>query len=185
MRNLIIALLIFSLTGCKDEYIDKRPAEQSAFVRIAREWRDTVNAPVNQETLRLQLLEKGVNTLKSHIVDSLGLQFQSWEARVLDVGTDPSDAEYTITSFGMNLDEGVPDEKTRYQSLVLTSRTSKSDPAYTAIKSLKTGDLLRISGSFAMLLKTINIDSYNDLSKSKNVLDNPEFRVDVGKVERF
>ena len=186
MRNILIALLfVISVTGCMEEkYVDNRPVEQVRFVSIVREWRDTVNAAKKNEGLRLQLLENGVDAVKGHIKDSLHLQFKSWEARVLDVAPDPTEPEYTITSFGMNLDTGNMSEKTRYQSLVFTSRTSQSVPETAAIKTLEVGDLIRIDGSFKTVQKTINIDSYNDLSKSKNVLDNPEFRVDIGKVEK-
>lgn len=76
-----------------------------------------------------------------------------------------------------------PNEKTRYQSLVFTSRTLKSEAVGIKVKDLKTGDLVRLEGNFQTLLKTINMDSYSDLSRSKNVLDNPEFRVELKKVE--
>ena len=186
MKNFIIVLAFFSLTGClKEEYIDKRPADQVSFISVARQWRDTVNAAGTNGALRQQLLEKGVNSIKRHILDSLQLQFKSWEARVLDVGPDPTDPDYTIVSFGMNLDGGPPNEKSRYHSTVFTSRISKQEPTDPTIKALKTGDLVRIDGNFKTLLKTINIDSYNDLSRSKNVLDNPEFRVEISKVEKF
>jgi hypothetical protein len=186
MRNIIIVLVFFSLTGCiKEEYIDKRPADQVSFISVARQWRDTVNVTKTNEALRQQLLEKGVNSIKTHILESLQLQFESWEARVLDVGPDPTDPDYTIVSFGMNLDGGSPNEKSRYNSVVFISRTSKQEPTDPTIKALKNGDLVRIDGNFKTLLKTINIDSYNDLSRSKNVLDNPKFRVEVSKVEKF
>lgn len=186
MRNIIIILVIFSMTGCiKEEYIDKRPADQIRFISIARQWRDTVNAVGTNDALRQQLLEKGVNTIKAHILDSLQLHFQSWEARVMDMGPDPTDPDYTIASFGMNLEGGPPNEKSRYHSVVFTSRTSKPEPTDVIIKALKIGDLIRINGNFKTLLRTINIDSYNDLSKTKNVLDNPEFMVEVSKVEKF
>ena len=187
MKNILIALLfVISLTGCMEEkYVDSRPVEQARFVSMVREWRDTINAAKKNEGLRLQLLENGVNAVKAHIRDSLKLQFKSWEARVLDVAPDPSAPEYTIASFGMNVDAGNMSEKTRYQSLVFTSRTSQSESAYASIKTLDVGDLIRIDGSFKTLQKTINIDSYNDLSKSKNVLDNPEFRVEIAKVEKL
>ena len=186
MRNFTIVLAFFSLTGClKEEYIDKRPADQVSFISVARQWRDTVNVTKTNEALRQQLLEKGVISIKTHILDSLQLQFQSWEARVLDMRPDPTDPDYTIASFGMNLDGGSPNEKSRYHSTVFTSRTSKQEPTDPTIKSLKIDDLVRIDGNFKTLLKTINIDSYNDLSRSKNVLDNPEFRVELSKVEKF
>lgn len=186
MRNILITLLfITSLTGCMEEkYVDNRPAEQARLVSIVREWRDTVNAAEKNEVLRRQLLENGVDSVKAHIQDSLQLQFKSWEARVLNVGADPTAPEYIIASFGMNLDAGNMSEKTRYQSLVFTGRTSESAPVYASIKALEVGDIIRIDGSFNTLQKTINIDSYNDLSKSKNVLDNPEFRVEITKVEK-
>ena len=186
MRNLIIALLFFSLTGCMEKkYTDNRPADQARFISIAREWRDTVNAAGTNEGQRRQLLERGVNAVKTHILDSLQLHFRSWEARVLDLASDPDSPDYTVASFGMNLDAGNMTEKTRYQSVVFTSRTSRSDPAYAKLKALAPGDIVRIDGNFKTLQKTINIDSYNDLSRSKNVLDNPEFRVEIGKVEKF
>lgn len=107
MRNIILFLVICSLTGCiTEDYIDTRPADQVRFITIARQWRDTVNVSGTNEVLRQQLLEQGVSTIKSYIVDSLQLSFKSWEARVLDIGPDPTDSEYIIASFGMNLDGG-------------------------------------------------------------------------------
>jgi hypothetical protein len=187
MRNILIALLfLISVTGCMEEkYVDHRPAEQARLVSIVREWRDTVNASENNVSLRRQLLGNGVDSVKTYILDSLQLQFKSWEARVLNVAPDPTAPEYTIASFGMNLDAGNMSEKTRYQSLVFTSRTAQSAPVFASIKALEVGDIIRIEGSFNTLQKTINIDSYNNLSKSKNVLDNPEFRVEIVKVEKL
>ena len=187
MRNILIALvLVISLTGCMEgEYTDNRPADQARFISIVREWRDTVNAAEKNEGLRRQLLEKGVDAAKAHIRDSLQLQFKAWEARVLDVAPDPAEPNVLVASFGMNLDAGPMTEKTRYQSVVFTSRTSESQPAYAILKTLTVGDLVRIDGQFKTLQKTINVDSYNDLSKSKNVLDNPEFRVEIGGIQKL
>ncbi len=183
MRNVIIALLLFS-SGCMEEkYTDKRPADQVGLISIARGWRDKVNAAGTNEGQRVQLLEKGVDAVKTHITDSLHLQFRSWEARVLDIAADPTEPDYIILSFGMNLDAGSLSEKTRYQSVVFTSRSSKSDPLYAKLKALKVGDIVHISGNFKTLQKTINMDSYNDLKRSKNVLDNPEFRIEIVDVE--
>lgn len=185
MRNILIALLfVISLTGCTEEkYTDNRPAEQARFISIVREWRDTVNAAEKNAGLRRQLLENGVDAVKAHIADSLQLEFKAWEARVLDVGPDPADPGYIVASFGMNLDAGPMTENTRYQSVVFTSRTSEAQPAYATLKTLAVGDIARIDGQFKTLQKTINVDSYNDLSKSKNVLDNPEFRVEIRGIE--
>ena len=187
MRNSLIAmLLIIFLTGCMEEkYIDNRPAEQTKFASMVREWRDTVNAAEKNEALRRQLLEKGVDAVKTHIQDSLKLQFKRWEARVLDVGPDPTAPEYIITSLGMNLDSGVMSEKTRYRSVVFISRASQSEPAYVTLKTLKVGNNIQMDGSFTTMQKTINMDNYNDLSKTKNVLDNPEFRVEISQVKKL
>ncbi|HXI00207.1 MAG TPA: hypothetical protein VNI52_08040 [Sphingobacteriaceae bacterium] len=185
MRNFILSLIVFSFMGCLEEkYIDKRPSDQVNFLTAARQWRDSVNTNTTP-AMRQKYLEKGVSEVKTHIIDSLQLRFESWEARILDIGPDPTDKDYTITSFGMNLDGGLPNEKTRYQSVVFTSRTVKSEPVDATIKTLQIGDLVRISGNYKMLLKTINVDSYNDLSKSNNVLDNPEFRIELSKLEKL
>ena len=187
MKNILIALVfVISLTGCMEgKYTDNRPAEQARFISIVREWRNTVNAAEKNEGLRRQLLENGVDSVKAHIGDSLQLQFNAWVARVLNIAPDPADRDYIISSFGMNLDTGHMTENTRYQSVVFTSRTSESQPAYATLKTLTVGDIARIDGQFKTLQKTINIDSYNDLSKSKNVLDNPEFRVEIGGIEKL
>ena len=187
MRNILIALLsAISLIGCmQKKYVDNRPAEQARFVSIVREWRDTVNAAAKDDGQRQQLLENGVNAVKGHIQDNLQLLFKSWEVRVLNVSPDPTESEYIIASFGMNLDAGNMTEKTRYQSVVFTSRTMQSAPAYASIKTLEIGDIIHIDGNFKTLQKNINIDSYNNLSKSKNVLDNPDFLVEIAKVQKL
>jgi len=187
MRNILITLvLVISLAGCTEgDYTDNRPAEQARFVSIVREWRDTVNAAEKNAGLRGQLLENGVDSVKAHIRDSLQLQFKAWEARVLYVAPDPADRDYIVTSFGMNLDTGPMTEKNRYESVVFTSRTATEQPVHATLKTLAVGDIARINGQFKTIQKTINIDSYNDLSRSKNVLDNPEFRVEIGTVEKL
>ena len=187
MKNVpIVLLLLISLTGCMEEkYVDNRPAEQVRFVGTVREWRDTVNAAEKNSALRGQLLEKGVISVNAHIQDSLKLQFKAWEARVLDVAPDPTAPEYIITSFGMNLDSGVMSEKTRYQSVVFISRASQSEPAYAILKTLKVGNNIQMDGSFITVQKTINMDSYNNLSKTKNVLDNPELRVEISQIKQL
>lgn len=182
----MVMLFFFSLAGCTEEkYADKRPAEQSRFVGLIREWRDTINAAQKNPGLRMQLLEKGVFSAKTHIQDSLQLQFSLWEARVLNLAPDPTASEYIIASFGMNLDGGKMTEEFRFKSLVFTSRTFQSDPAYAILKTLKAGDIIRISGNFKTVQKTINIDSFNDLTQSKNVLDNPEFKVEITTLEKL
>ena len=168
-----------------EKYIDNRPVEQARFVGIVREWRDTVNAAEKNEGLRRQLLEKGVDAVKNHIQDSLQLQFKGWQARVLDVAPDPTSPEYIITSLGMNLDSGLMSEKTRYRSIVFISRTSQSEPAYAILKTLKVGNNIQMDGSFITVQKTINMDSYNNLSKTKNVLDNPELRVEISQIKQL
>ena len=182
----IVLLLLIFLTGCMEEkYIDNRPVGQTKFVSMIREWRDTVNAAEKNEGLRRQLLEKGVDAIKNHIQDSLQLQFKGWEVRVLDVAPDPTAPEYIITSLGMNLDSGVMSEKTRYQSVVFISRASQSEPAYAILKTLKVGNNIQMDGSFITVQKTINMDSYNNLSKTKNVLDNPELRVEISQIKQL
>jgi hypothetical protein len=186
MRNILIALVsVISLTGCMEgKYTDNRPAEQARFVSIVREWRDTVNAAEKNADLRRQLLENGVDSVKAHIGDSLQLQFKAWEARVLNIAPDPADPDYIVASFGMNLETGPMTEKNRYQSVVFTSRTATAEPVHAILKTLEVGNIVRIDGQFKTLQKTINIYSYYDLSKSNNVLDNPEFRVEIEKVEK-
>ena len=186
MRNIIIAFLLFALTGCMEEqYNDRRPPQQVKFISIAQEWRDTVNAAGDNNALRQQLLSDGVNAVKEYISDSLQLQFRGWEARVLSVASDPESPGSLVAFFGMNLDGGKMTEKTRYQSAIFNSSTDKPEPVYPGIRDLKTGDIVRIDGNFKTLQKTIDIDSYNDLSRSKNVLDNPEFRVEITAVEEI
>jgi hypothetical protein len=182
MRNTIIGLLLVAITACTGkEYTDKRPAEQVRLMNIISKYRDTVNAAAANGAMRSSLLENGVMVIKDYISDSLELKFTGWEARVLSVAADPSEPGYIIASFGMNLNGGAPTERTRYESVVFTSRSTTGDPADAVIKSLETGDIISIDGTFNTLQKTIDIDSYNDLSRSKNVLDNPEFRVTISK----
>jgi hypothetical protein len=185
MKNFIVVMLLLSLAACGgNNYTDNRPADQVRLINITRQWRDTVNTAAN-ETVRGHLLETGVNVIKAHIKDSLQLKFTGWEARVLSVAADPSEPDYTVVSFGMNLNGGAPGEKTRYASLVFTNRWANDEPIAAILKSLKTGDMVLIDGAFKTLQKTIDIDSYNDLSRSKNVLDNPEFRVMISKVVKL
>ena len=45
------------------------------------------------------------------------------------------------------------------------------------IKGLKAGDQVKITGNFIEKEGFIDIDSYSDYKFSKNVFDNPEFKV--------
>ncbi|HQS06696.1 MAG TPA: hypothetical protein PLT16_13810, partial [Daejeonella sp.] len=75
-------------------------------------------------------------------------------------------------NFSIPLDSS---NKSAQKSIVLSSmlETSKKE----MIQGLKVGDQVKISGNFIEKEGFIDIDSYSDYKFSKNVFDNPEFKV--------
>jgi len=51
------------------------------------------------------------------------------------------------------------------------------------IQGLKVGDQVKISGNFIEKEGFIDIDNYSDYKFSKNVFDNPEFKIELLRSE--
>lgn len=179
VRLFLSLSLAFCLASCSQPYSDSRSDTQRSFASYTQSWRDSVNAAQQEPSKRSRLLEQGVDAVKSRIVDSLNLSFNDWEVRVLDKNSDASSPGTLIVNFGMDIDGAEPSEKNRYSSIVLSSRIHSGHTLHEPIKNLKVGDIVHIDGRFQTLQNTINVDSYNKLRRSQNVLDNPEFRVGI------
>ena len=75
-------------------------------------------------------------------------------------------------NFSIPLD---PSNKSAEKSIILSSMLEINKKEM--IKGLKAGDQVKISGNFIEKDGFIDIDSYSDYKFSKNVFDNPEFKV--------
>ena len=139
--------------------------------------RDTVNASEQDKARRSVLLDYGVTSTKAYVKDSLQLKFNSWQANLVEIIDKPASAEI---NFSITLD---PSNKSAQKSIVLSSTLDKTKQKI--IQGLQAGDQVKISGNFIEKEGFIDIDSYSDYKFSKNVFDNPEFKVQIGAVEKL
>lgn len=179
MKKLLLLILCAIVFACSQKSEDIRPKEQVRLATIVKELRDSANAFESVPDARYNVLHGGVVRVKNFIIDSLGQKFTNWQVRVLDVSADKSEVAY-----GMNIDGGEMTESTRFKSIVFETRAYQNDTAFATIsRNLKLGDVVTISGTFNSSGKNINIDPYKKKSQSKNIFDNPAFRVVVNSLD--
>ncbi|HQT23702.1 MAG: hypothetical protein B7X86_05705 [Sphingobacteriales bacterium 17-39-43] len=169
MRNFIIAGILLLFASCGQNAEQKGPADQIKFVNYVKFIRDAVNSSNEDKANRSVQLDNGVLLTKTYVKDSLSLKFDSWQATLAEVIEKPTSIE---VNFSIPLDSS---NKSAQKSIVLSSmlETSKKE----MIQGLKVGDQVKISGNFIEKEGFIDIDSYSDYKFSKNVFDNPEFKV--------
>ena len=138
--------------------------------------RDAVNASEQDKANRSILLDNGVISTKAYVKDSLQLKYNSWEASLVEVIEKPASIE---VNFSIPLDSS---NKSAQKSIILSSMLDKSKQEM--IQGLKVGDEVKISGNFIEKEGFIDIDSYSNYKFSKNVFDNPEFKVEIRGVEK-
>jgi len=184
--NALLVLAVFSLFSCKEKtQIDNRPKDQQSFISLVKEVRDSATAVPLTDPNRPVMIDQSVKRVKSYIFDTLKTQFTDWDARVLDnTKTDPNGTEVRIT-FGISIDNFNLEETGRYKSIVFKEWLSDAQaPLNEKLKGLNVGDHVKISGSFVIRDKRINVDPYNEkeFKLTKNIFANPEFRVDITDV---
>ncbi|MFA6947279.1 MAG: hypothetical protein WC220_15405 [Pedobacter sp.] len=170
MRNFIIAGMMLLLASCGQNAALQGPADQIRFVNYVKSTRDAVNASGEDKTRRSILLDNGVISAKAYVKDSLQLKFDSWQVSLVEIIEKPASLE---VNFSIPLDSS---NKSSQKSIILSSILDKSKKEM--IQSLKAGDELKISGNFIEKEGFIDIDSYSDYKFSKNVFDNPEFKIE-------
>ena len=147
--------------------------------------RDSATAVPLTDPNRPVMIEESVKRVKNYMFDTLKTQCAGWDARVLDnTKTDPNGTETRIT-FGMSIDNFNLEETTRYKSIVLNEWLSDAQsPLKEKLLALNVGDHVKITGSFVIRDKRINVDPYNEkeFKLTKNIFTNPEFRVDIKDV---
>ena len=176
MRNFIIAGMLFILASCGQNAEVQGPADQIRFVNYVKSIRDAVNASEQDKANRSILLDNGVISTKAYVKDSLQLKYNSWEASLVEVIEKPASIE---VNFSIPLDSS---NKSEQKSIILSSMLDKSKQEI--IQGLKVGDEVKISGNFIEKEGFIDIDSYSNYKFSKNVFDNPEFKVEIRGVEK-
>ena len=167
MRNFIIAGVLILLTSCGQNKEVQVPEEQTRFVNYVKYIQNAINS--SDEANRSIQLNNGILLTKSYVKDSLSLKFDSWQATLVEVIEKPTSIE---VNFSIPLD---PSNKSAQKSIILSSMLEISKKEM--IKGLKAGDQMKITGNFIEKEGFIDIDSYSDYKFSKNVFDNPEFKV--------
>jgi len=169
MRNFIIAGILFLLASCGRNAEVQGPADQIRFVNYVKFIRDAVNSSDEDKANRSAQLDNGVLLTKAYVKDSLQLKFNSWQGTLVEIIEKPTSLE---VNFSIPLE---PSNKSTQKSIILNSMLDNRKKEL--IKGLKVGDQVKISGNFIEKEGFIDIDSYSDYKFSKNVFDNPEFKV--------
>jgi len=178
MRNFIIACTMLILASCGQNAAKvQRPDDQVRFVNYIKLLRDAVNSSEQDKGKRGILLDNGVISTKAYIKDSLQLKFDSWPASLVEIIDKPASVEI---NFSIILDSS---NKSAQKSIVLSCTMDKATQEI--IQGFKAGDQVKISGNFIEKDGFIDIDSYSNYKFSKNVFDNPEFKVQVTTLEKL
>jgi len=168
MRNFIIAVMLLILASCGQQTEVLGPAEQTRFVNYVKFIRNAVNS--SDEANRSVQLNNGILLTKAYVKDSLSLKFDSWQATLVEIIEKPT---YTEVNFSIPLDSS---NKSAEKSIILSTLLYKNKKDL--VQGLKIGNDVKISGKFIDKDGFIDIDSYSNYKFSKNVLDNPEFKIE-------
>jgi hypothetical protein len=168
MRNFIIIGTLFLLASCGQNTEQQGPKNQINFVNYVKFIRNAVNS--SDEANRSVQLNNGILLTKAYVKDSLSLKFDSWQATLVEIIEKPT---YTEVNFSIPLDSS---NKSAEKSIILSTLlyNNKKD----LVQGLKIGTDVKISGKFIDKEGFIDIDSYSNYKFSKNVLDNPEFKIE-------
>ncbi|MFA5245726.1 MAG: hypothetical protein WC380_10535 [Pedobacter sp.] len=182
MKNLIVILILLGFSSCGQKAIeDKHPAEQISFINFVRDIRDKVNAAEEDKALRAAVLDQGVADTKAYVKDSLNLNFNKWQAKLIEIKQNVRNPAITDLLLVINMDQ---ENQSAEKSIVL--RGSAADEQLSlSLKDLKPGDQLIFSGDFIEKNGFIDIDSYSRYKFSKNVFDNPEFKINIKIAEKL
>jgi hypothetical protein len=173
MRNFIIIGTLFLLASCRQNTEQQGPKNQINFVNYVKFIRNAVNS--SDEANRSVQLNNGILLTKTYVKDSLSLKFDSWQAKLVEIIEKPT---YTEVNFSIPLDSS---NKSAEKSIVLSTLLYKNKKAM--VKGLKIGTDVKISGFFIDKDGFIDIDSYSNYKFSKNVFDNPEFKIELESIE--
>jgi hypothetical protein len=173
MRNFIIAGILFILASCGQNAEQQGSADQIKFVNYVKFIRDAVNS--SDEANRSVQLNNGVLLTKAYVKDSLSLKFDSWHTTLVEINEKPTSTE---VNFSIPLDSS---NKSAQKAIILSALLYKNKKELT--DKLKVGDNVIISGNFIEKEGFIDIDSYSKYKFSKNVFDNPEFKIELVSIE--
>jgi hypothetical protein len=168
MRNFIIAVMLLILASCGQKKEVLGPAEQTRFVNYVKFIRNAVNS--SDEANRSVQLNNGILLTKAYVKDSLSLKFDSWQATLVEIIEKPTSTE---VNFSIPLDSS---NKSAEKSIILSALLYKDKKDL--VQGLKIGNDVKISGKFIDKEGFIDIDSYSNYKFSKNVFDNPEFKIE-------
>jgi hypothetical protein len=173
MRNFIIAGILLILASCGQNAEQQGSADQIKFVNYVKFIRDAVNS--SDEANRSVQLNNGVLLTKAYVKDSLSLKFDSWNTTLVEINEKPTSTE---VNFSIPLDSS---NKSAQKAIILSALLYKNKKELT--DKLKVGDNVIISGNFIEKEGFIDIDSYSNYKFSKNVFDNPEFKIELVSIE--
>jgi hypothetical protein len=173
MRNFIIIGTLFLLASCRQNTEQQGPKIQINFVNYVKFIRNAVNS--SDEANRSVQLNNGILLTKTYVKDSLSLKFDSWQAKLVEIIEKPT---YIEVNFSIPLDSS---NKSAEKSIVLSTLLYKNKKAM--VNGLKIGTDVKISGFFIDKDGFIDIDSYSNYKFSKNVFDNPEFKIELESIE--
>ena len=175
MKNFIISGIILLLASCGQNTELQGPADQMRFVNYVKSIRDAVNTSEKDKGNRSIQLNNGVLLTKAYVKDTLSLKFDSWHATLVEIIEKPASIEINLS---IPLD---PSNKSAQKSIILSGMLQISKNKM--IQGLKVGDQVKISGNFIEKEGFIDIDNYSDYKFSKNVFDNPEFKIELLSIE--
>lgn len=167
MRNFIFTGILFLLISCGKNTEQQGPADQIKFVNYVKFIRDAVNS--SDKANRSVQLNNGVLLTKAYVKDSLSLKFDSWHATLVEIIEKPTSIE---VNFSIPLDSS---NKSAQKAIILSALLYKNKKELT--DKLNVGDNVIINGNFIEKEGFIDIDSYSNYKFSKNVFDNPEFKI--------
>ncbi len=170
MRNFIIAGILLLLSSCGQNAEVQGPADQIKFVNYVKFIRDAINSSDAAKGNRSVQLNNGVLLTKAYVKDTLSLKFDSWQATLVEIIEKPTTTE---VNFSIPLDSS---NKSAEKAIILSTLLYKNKKEL--IQGLKIGDDVKISGNFIDKEGFIDIDSYSNYKFSKNVFDNPEFKIE-------
>ena len=173
MKNFIISGIILLLASCGQNTEFQIPAEQTRFMNYVEYIRNAINS--SNEANRSIQLNNGVLLTKAYVKDTLSLKFDSWHATLVEIIEKPASIEINLS---IPLD---PSNKSAQKSIILSGMLQISKNKM--IQGLKVGDQVKIGGNFIEKEGFIDIDNYSDYKFSKNVFDNPEFKIELLSIE--
>lgn len=187
MKTSCFLFLLLILSSCNTEkFQDQRPQTQTKFISYFKVLRDAVNASDKNKILRNSLLEANIPAVKSYIKDTLNLSIKDWQVRLIEKTDNYLQSGNVQIKLSIAYDPYDESSSAINQSIILTAVIPASNKTvFDSINVLELNDYLKINGQFIEKGGFIDIDSYSNYKFSKNVLDNPEFKLLISEIKNY